>query len=146
MCEGIVRKAMDLLALREHSKAELINKLNQKGHDATDVKKIVERLATENIVNDVRYAESFVNGRVRRGNGPHKIVRDLRVNGVEKSVINEVLAAIDVDWVLEATKARGKRFGTALPSDFREQARQSRFLERRGFTIEHIRECMRECG
>jgi len=34
---------------------------------------------------------------------------------------------------------RQKKFGKAMPADYKEQARQSRFLQYRGFSTEQIR-------
>jgi regulatory protein len=41
--------------------------------------------------------------------------------------------------VAVAREARRKRFGSAGPADFRERARQGRFLQYRGFSSEQIR-------
>jgi regulatory protein len=35
-------------------------------------------------------------------------------------------------------KVRHKRFGSELPEDFKERARQARFLQYRGFTTDQI--------
>jgi regulatory protein len=39
---------------------------------------------------------------------------------------------------------REKKFGSALPADFRERSRQMRFLQQRGFTAEQIRGIFRD--
>jgi len=39
---------------------------------------------------------------------------------------------------------RSKRFGDAMPEDFKERARQARFLQYRGFTSEQIREVLND--
>jgi regulatory protein len=39
---------------------------------------------------------------------------------------------------------REKRFGTALPADFRERNRQMRFLQQRGFTPGQIARLFRD--
>ena len=44
----------------------------------------------------------------------------------------------DPEWSRRAQKAREKRFGRGLPSEYREQARQARFLQQRGYTSAQI--------
>jgi len=46
------------------------------------------------------------------------------------------------DWRALAREVRVRRFGARPPLDFRDRARQSRFLEYRGFTAEQIRAAM----
>ena len=74
-----------------------------------------------------------------RGHGPLRIRMDLRERGVADTDIDEALDTADEDWVAVAREARRKRFGAAGPADFRERARQGRFLQYRGFSSEQIR-------
>jgi regulatory protein len=39
--------------------------------------------------------------------------------------------------------ARRKRFGAELPGDMQERARQARFLQQRGFSMEDIRKALK---
>jgi regulatory protein len=45
-----------------------------------------------------------------------------------------------VDWAAEARTVREKRFGSDQPADYKDRARQSRFLQYRGFSSEQIRQ------
>ena len=49
-----------------------------------------------------------------------------------------------VDWVERLRGLRVKKFGRKLPADYSEQARQSRFLQSRGFVADDIRRLFRE--
>ena len=62
-----------------------------------------------------------------------RIRMELEQRGVAGSLIDQALDASDVDWGEPAAEVRRKRFGPGLPTDFRERARQSRFLQYRGF-------------
>jgi regulatory protein len=64
---------------------------------------------------------------------------ELRERGVAETDIEEALATAGEDWAAVAREARRKRFGAAGPADFRERARQGRFLQYRGFSSEQIR-------
>ena len=48
-----------------------------------------------------------------------------------------------VDWAEQARTVRQRRFGDQVPKNYKERARQSRFLQYRGFTSEQIRAAMR---
>ena len=130
---------MDLLASREHSCTELARKLKAKGFDPVSVADVILELGEKNLQSDIRYAESYVQTRAGRGDGPLKIGYQLMRRGVKPETISIVLAEFETEWQEGAATARVKRFGTQLPSDFREKAKQTRFLERRGFSTEQIR-------
>ena len=100
---------------------------------------VILELGEQNLQSDTRYAESYVQSRAGRGDGPVKIGYQLKQRGVNPETISTVLAAFESEWQEGAAAARVKRFGTQLPSDFREKARQTRFLQRRGFSTEQIR-------
>ena len=99
---------------------------------------MVARLAEENAVSDSRYGSERVRVRSAQGVGPLRIRAELQAKGVAAEVIATVLDVHDPEWSERAGLARYKRFGPVLPSDRVERARQSRFLQTRGFSFEHI--------
>ncbi len=127
---------MDLLARREHSHLELRTKLSAREFSAEEVEAAVTGLSNEGLLSDQRFTESFVAARLRKGQGPLKIRAELGRRGIEGSVIDESLSG--VDWDGYAREARARKFGAAPPAEYREAARQARFLEGRGFTAEQI--------
>jgi regulatory protein len=132
--------AMDLLARREHSLAELRRKLADREFGPDEIEQTLAGLVRDGLANEGRFVEAFVASRIRRGQGPIRIRAEL----VERGVAAEAIAAVlpDAhDWGALAREVRRKRFGAAAPAEFRERARQSRFLEYRGFTAEQIRGC-----
>jgi regulatory protein len=130
--------AMNLLARREHSRAELKTKLLAREFNETEVDDAIADLATRDLVSDERFAEAFTNSRVRRGQGPVRIRQELRQRGVEAAVIHRCLDTLAPDWADVAGATRLKKFGAAPPADYKEKARQMRFLQYRGFTTEQI--------
>jgi regulatory protein len=135
-------KAMDLLARREHSIAELRVKLIARDFDADEVDEAVSRLAAEGLISDDRFAEAFVTSRVRNGQGPIKIRVELERRGVSAELIVAYLERGDVDWQALACSVRVTKFGTGDAGDYREWARQARFLQQRGFSSEQIRQAV----
>ena len=136
------KKAMDLLMRREHAVVELQKKLIGKDYDVDIVAEVVEQLAQEGLVNDARFTEAFVRYRANNGRGPQRIQMELRERGVNEKIQDACLDAGDPQWLARAVQVRSKRFGNAMPEDFKERARQARFLQYRGFTSEQIREVL----
>lgn len=137
----IRRAAMDLLARREHARAELLTKLARRfGGQAALIEAEVDRLAGEGLQSDERLAEALVRSRINRGQGPLKIRAELRNRGVDDSLAQETLAASAVDWTELAGKVCLQKFGDAPPVDARERARRARFLQQRGFSFDQISE------
>ncbi len=133
------RAAMDLLARREHSRVELGRKLSRKGFPAELSEPVLDQLAADRLLDESRFVESFVSSRVRRGQGPVRIGAELRQRGVAEETGDQGVAGADVDWVARARETHRAKFGDAPPVDYREWARQARFLQYRGFTTAQIR-------
>jgi regulatory protein len=133
------RTAMDLLARREHSRLELRRKLAKRGIPDELVEQTLQDLIDDDLLSEVRFAESFVSSRVQRGQGPLRIRAELSERAVPAVLIEQAMEAADCDWFELARQVRAKRFGKTPPEDFPERARQSRFLQYRGFSGEQIR-------
>jgi len=132
------KKAMDYLARREHARSELINKLTKFGFEANNADDAVTQLVADGLQSDERFAEAFIRSRINQGKGPAKIRADLREKGVRDGVIAAGLEEAEQDWYDLATEVRFKKFGAGRPDDFKEKARQMRFLQSRGFEPDHI--------
>jgi regulatory protein len=112
----------------------LHQKLLSLGGGATDVETALQELSDRHLQSDSRFAEAFIRSRASRGQGPKIIEAELQRRGVESELAEEALACAGYDWAACARDVRHKRFGQTLPSLPREQARQLRFLQYRGFT------------
>lgn len=135
----IEHKLVELLARREHSRLELRRKLEQRGYGFDEIEPVLADLAARGLQSEARFAEHYARGREQRGYGPVRIRQELRERGIDDGLIATALEALEVDWFAAARAARHKRFGAAAPADFREQARQLRFLNNRGFDAEQCR-------
>jgi regulatory protein len=134
----IRKKAMDFLARREYGQDELARKLAEKGYRRSIVDDELRRLAEEGLQSDTRFAESFVQSRINQGKGPVRIRADLGQRGIRDGIIEGALEEAGCDWFELAREERVKKFGAAVPADFKEKARQMRFLQYRGFEQDHI--------
>ena len=96
------------------------------------------RLGDEGLQSDTRFAEAFVQSRINQGKGPVRIRADLAQRGIQDGVVEGALEASACDWFELAGNERRKKFGSLAPGDFKEKARQMRFLQYRGFEQDHI--------
>ena len=76
------KKAMDLLANREHGLVELERKLVNAGFESDVAADAVHALHEEGLQSDRRFVESFVQSRINQGKGPVRIHADLGERGI----------------------------------------------------------------
>lgn len=133
---------MRMLALREHSRAELARKLSAHASEA-EIESTLDRLSELGLLSDHRFAEAWVRCKAARF-GEGRIRRELAQRGVSAEVVEAALEAepltSEFDRALDIWKSR---FGVEA-SDRREWARQARFLQGRGFSTDIIRKVLRE--
>jgi regulatory protein len=144
-------RALQWLALREHSRVELRRKLlsaarrrdaelQEAADPRPEVEALLDWLAAHRYLSEARFVESRVHARSARF-GNRRISQELAQHG----------AALDATTaerlkVTEFDRARAiwqRRFGTAPPADAATRARQMRFLAGRGFPAEVIRRVVR---
>ncbi len=142
----IRRAAMDSLARREHSYAELARKLLTKFADNPDVDREsideqLSRLRDQGLQSDTRFAEAYVRYRKTRGFSYLHIRADLLGRGVSEALIEAYLFEDDEDWLAMAESLVEKRLRSDDDRRFGGKAhlKLTRFLESRGFTQATIR-------
>ena len=127
-----------MLARREHSVAELRAKLQSRDYADEHIESVLDALTRERLLCEDRFVENFIGSYTRRGQGPVWLRAELERRGIEGPVIAAALQAATTDWAAQATAVRHKRFGADPPADFRDRARQARFLQYRGYTADQI--------
>ncbi|MEE9444846.1 MAG: regulatory protein RecX, partial [Cocleimonas sp.] len=110
--------------------------------EGVDVDKLLNELEDKNYLNEDRFVESFIRYRSGRGQGIIKISNELKQRGINTSMISHALQEADLDWFQLAKEQREKKFGKQIPDDFKEKARQMRFLSGRGFDGDSIRQSL----
>lgn len=135
---AIRRAAMDLLARREHSFKELVQKLSARFQEE-DIFPALEKLRDENLQSDQRYLDAYVRFRRNKGFGPLKIESELYGKGLDSGEVRECLYSEENDWEGLCRQALEKRFPVINTSNVKEKAKCERFLVQRGFSHEHIK-------
>lgn len=134
--------AMNMLARREHSRKELHQKLISRNFDETAVEQTLLDLTQERLLCDERFVEAFVRSKVNKGQGPLRIRQELSEHGIANELITDYLEG--QQWLSLAVEVRQRRFGSQLPGEYKERAKQMRFLQYRGFSSEHINGAMKQ--
>jgi len=140
------KKAMDYLARREYGHEELIRKLATAGFGFDMSTAVVGVLRDDGLQNDQRFCESFVQSRISQGKGPVRIRLDLKERGIQAGIVADALHDAAQDWFNLARDIRIRKFGADVPAEFKEKARQMRFLQYRGFEQDHISAAVRTQG
>ena len=131
--------AMSLLARREHSRFELQQKLSNRFSDCSElIQQVSQQLADEALQCDRRFADAFVAMRIRKGQGPIRIEKELAQRSVSAEIIAQALQAYDSQWPELAYSVWKKKYGMTK-ARLQDRAKQSRFMLYRGFSMEHIK-------
>lgn len=127
-----------MLARREHSHTELLQKLIKKGYNKAFIQEELNQLQQEGLLNHNRFIENYIHFRKGKGFGPLRIQAELLQKGLEQELIDQFLDLADNVWQDEITKLWRKRFKEKKPQDYKSRVLQMRFLSYRGFTQEQI--------
>ncbi len=131
---AVRRAAMNLLARREHSFQELMDKLFRRFPDRRILEDQLTRLKEEKLQSDERFVESFVNGRKSRGKGPLVISYELKQKGVSEEMAARYVDGSAEQWQAIAEQTYQKKYADKPIVDQKDRARRLRFMQYRGFS------------
>lgn len=137
--QDIRKKILDLLSRREHSKYELVLKLERRVDSSDKLLKEIDKLSDQNLQSDERFSESYIRSRYNSGFGPSRIKYDLSKRRVAESIINDAFREIDLNWVEKLKKENTKKYGNENPKNMQELSKRTKFFVQRGFDKEMIR-------
>jgi regulatory protein len=151
-------RALQWLALREHSRDELRAKLLRlrqplggrpsdepelSAHNNAEIDTLLDWLVGRGYLSEQRFVESRVHARAARF-GNLRIEAELRRQGV---ALDAQTASALIDSELGRAQALWRRkFGDQPPADAAARMRQMRFLAARGFNAEIVRRVVRAAG
>jgi regulatory protein len=127
-----------LLARREHSRKELLNKVMTKGYSRETIENVVSELAEQGLQNDQRFMESYARQRIAKGYGPVRIKYELQQKGIEDCNLDSVVKESAGSWAEQLIDIYTRKYNEANSITRKEWAKRSRFLQQRGFSGEMI--------
>ena len=93
-----LQSLMRLCARAEKSSGDAMRLMRTWGVAEAERQGVLDRLVTQRFIEDRRYAEAYVREKsTLAGWGARKIAQQLRLKGVSKDIITEVLATLDSD-------------------------------------------------
>jgi len=134
-------RAIRLLARREHSRAELAIKLATLG-STEEINNVLDQLEHSGLLSDARAAAAYVRGHAARF-GAARLCQRLRAKGISSELIEASLAQEEILDEQQRASALWRCKFAVKPHDAREWARQARFLQNRGFSVEIIRKLLK---
>jgi regulatory protein len=132
---------MRYLARREHSRAELHSKLLPHVQEDEDLNAMLDELEDRNWLSDARATTQLVRAKRSRF-GTQRITHELRQKGIADALIANVIPELKETEFDTAREVWQKKFGAA-PQNVKEKAKQVRFLQSRGFSMDVIFEVLR---
>ena len=133
---SLTGRALRLLSIREHSRAELERKLARFEEEPGSLMKVLDHLAAKDFINADRVVDSVIHRRSGKL-GASRIRQELQAKGLEPEAIASAVSQLRATEVERAREIWRKKFG-APPQDAAERGKQMRFLASRGFGGETI--------
>lgn len=144
--QELYQYAIFMLSRRDYSTNELQRRIERRIRETEKdsptapecLPQVIERLLESQYLDDNRTIYSFFRSYLNKSYGPLRIRQELRLKGFPSEIIDRVLEETDTDWYALCQDLKEKKFGTGKPKDFKERAKQIRYLQYRGFTSEYI--------
>ena len=132
-----------LLARREHSRRELLDKLALRGFNRDEVEPVIAEMAEQNWQNNQRYAECYVRQRIQSGYGPMRLRYELQQRGINDADL-DAQAEEQGGWQNLLLDVYLGKYGDEKSLPQNEWLKRSRFLQQRGFSGEMIKRLFAE--
>lgn len=135
--------AYRLLAQRAYSEVQLAEKMLAKGFTQAVVDRTVARLKEQGYLNDARLAADQAEKLQQRGFGPARIRARLDQQGIDSSLVAEVLATTSsADELAPARRLLASRFPADTLKQPKIAARAFRLLLSRGYSQETVEQLL----
>ena len=131
-----------MLARREYSRLELGRKLAAVAENPEEIAGLLDDFERRGWLSESRVAEQVLTSRRRRF-GAQRIVHELRAKGLSDAAIAGAQLQLKESELETARAVWMKKFGV-VPANARDKARQMRFLQGRGFSLDIIRRVLRD--
>jgi regulatory protein len=131
-----------MLARREYSRLELERKLASFAENPDDIPGLLDDFERHGWLSEGRVIEQVLASRRRRF-GAQRIAHELREKGLSDAAIAGAQLQLQEGELETARAVWMKKFGV-VPANARDKARQMRFLQGRGFSLDTIRHLLRD--
>jgi regulatory protein len=137
-------QAMRLLALRPHSRSELIRKMRERGYRMEVIEPALDELEKLNLVNDEDFVKAFIQNELRlRPVGRMLLRQKLLERGVVPDVFEPLLKDLyTAEQEIQTARQLSEKFQRTHSEENKRKSKEKlvRFLQGKGFSWEQIRE------
>ncbi len=144
--DELLHKAASYCSISEHCISDVDEKLTTWGACQSDKQEILDRLISDNFINEKRYCNYFVKDKFRFNKwGKIKISYALKQKGLKDEQINEALTTIDDGEYEEmlASILKTKLIGLKYKFEYEKQGKLFNFAQSRGFESSVINRIIR---
>ena len=142
-----MKRAASFCAESERNVAEVERKLRKWGVDDDDIDSIIDRLKSDDFLNEERYCRAYINDRFRLNHwGRVKIRYELGKRDVDRQYIDAALADIDDDEYIEVLKevVEAKRRTLKDTDTYSASAKILRYALTRGFESDIVSKVIKD--
>lgn len=137
MAERAKGYALNYISYRMRSEKEVADYLHGKEFDSEISSLVISRLRELGYLDDFEFAEAFVRDRLNLSkHGKSRIEFELKLKGIDSSVIQEVLRGSNAEELRNAVQLIQKKAKDL--SDFKERRRITGMLARKGYSFDLI--------
>jgi len=147
LAETAYLTALQQLARRELSEAQLRQRLSRRKFTPEDIDSAIDRLRQDGSLDDARVAAAIARSQLSiKKRGARRVRREIEAAGITSALaeraVAEVYAEVDADALMAA--AIDRRLGTRRLDDDREMARLYRYLVGQGFDAGRAMDALRK--
>jgi regulatory protein len=142
--QSIQQICLRLLAMREHSQRELLDKLALRGYSRADVEPIIAEFAEQGWQDNQRFAECYARQRMIKGYGPVRIRYELQQRGIAELDLEQLAEDNVGGWLNSLLQIYENKFDQQPKLSRAEWLKRSRFLQQRGFSHDMIKQMCAE--
>ena len=137
-----LNKAVSMLSLRPHSKAEISRKLVRSGFSEETIELVLFKLEKNKLLDDTEFALKWTQFRSEKRYGPRRIIQELKLKGVSGEDILSSMQAVDENNMLnEAIHLAEKKYRQEKNNKSHRELHLKimNFIVRRGYSWELAR-------
>ncbi|ASQ91144.1 regulatory protein RecX [Prosthecochloris sp. GSB1] len=145
MLDDTEKKAFDhairFLGNREHSRREIVSKLERRGFSTEAIEKTLQRLESLELLDDRTFAMHYIGSRSRsKPSGRYKLRHELLKKGVAEEIVEEALG--DFDGAAHCLDAALRKLPLLKGDLYHRRRKLHAFLTGRGFDGQTVRETL----
>lgn len=145
--EEVLSKLMRYCSYQERSELEVRQKAALLGAKKSDFEKLIGLLKADNFINEKRFAESYVRGKLKvKRWGKYKICEGLRMKGVSAGTIEKQLSGISREQYLENLEHLVEQRNLSGKLSQEELSKQYRYFLSKGYESDLVMEVFRKRG